>query len=50
MQGYSDIYDLYEQFQNDIANGNYTEGAQGDFYDWEEVRDYRNYDDGEDLA
>ena len=50
LQGYSDIYDLYEQFQDDIANGNYTEGAQGDFYDWEEVRDYWNYDDGEDLA
>ena len=50
LQGYSDIYELYEQFQNDIANGNYTEGAQGDLYDWEEVRDYWNYDDGEDLA
>lgn len=49
-QGYSDIYELYEQFQNDVENGNYTNGTQGYLYNGEEVRDYRNYDDGEELA
>lgn len=49
-QGYSDVYELFQQFQSDLENGNYTESAQGYLYNGEEVRDYWNYDDGEDLA
>ena len=49
-QEYSDIYELFQQFQSDLENGNYTESEQGYLYNGEEVRDYRNYDDGEDLA
>lgn len=49
-QEYSNIYELFQQFQSDLENGNYTESEQGYLYNGEEVRDYRNYDDGEDLA
>ena len=49
-QSDSNGYDLYEQFQQDFNSGNYTIGDPGAHYSGEEVRDYRSYDSGEELA
>ena len=49
-QSDSNGYDLYEQFQQDFNSGNYTIGDPSAHYSGEEVRDYRSYDSGEELA
>ena len=49
-QSDSNGYELYEQFQQDFNSGNYTIGDPGGHYSGEEVRDYRSYDSGEELA
>ena len=49
-QSYSDVYELYEQFQQDFSSGNYSIGDTSTHYNGEEVRDYRSYDSGEELA
>lgn len=49
-QAYSDINALYKQFQKDIECANLTDDSQSTYYSGEEVRNYRNYDAGEELA